>query len=132
MSRRGERGINWGAITLICFTIFSLLLTSCIGDGAARVKGRVVSATGEGINNCVLELYSLKDNKLIRVIDNNYGFYLDGQFDLSFTIAPSFKKYYFVIRCEGYAPFYKTKVYEMGGDKYMRNPIDLGIIALEK
>jgi hypothetical protein len=131
MSTRDRRDIKGGTSELVCLLILSLLI-SCVADGAARVRGKVVSVTGQGIDNCVLELYNLKNNELVRKIDKNYGFYRDGEFDLSFTIAPSFQKYYMIIKCEGYSSYYKTGVYEMGGDKYMKNPIDFETIVLEK
>jgi hypothetical protein len=130
-SKRVGRNIKRGACILVCLSLV-FFLTSCIGDGVARVRGKVVSKAGEGIKDCVLELYTAEDNKLIGEIDMSYDYFRDGQFELSFTIAPFNKKYYMIIKCEGYSSSHNTGVYEMWGTKYSENPLDLGRIVLEK
>jgi hypothetical protein len=131
MSKRVGGNIKRGACILVCLSIVSFI-SSCIGDGVAKVRGKVVSEMGEDIRNCVLELYTAEDNKIIREMDMSYDYVRDGQFELSFTIAPFNKEYYMIIRCKGYSSSHKTEVYEMWGTKYSENPLDLGTIVLER
>ena len=103
----------------------SLIFTSCVADGAARFRGRVVSDAGEDLKKCVFELYRVENNRLAR------RFEIKGDFDLGLAISPISAEYYVLITCEGYSG-YKSDVYELGGSKYMDNPINLGKIVLKR
>ncbi len=105
----------------------SFNIVSCIvGDGAARLKGEILVSNGIELKKCYLEIYLKKNDRLI------YRFENEGLFDNNFTIDPSYKEYYFIVRCVGCSSTYKSKIYKMGGSKYIKEPIDLGLIILEK
>ena len=115
------------AVKYIFVVLCLVFLSSCMGDGAFRIKGNIIHADGYNNSiehNCILEVYRKKNDRLV------YSVHIQGMFEESFTISPRENEYYFVIICDGCNKKIKKCCYSLGGSKYVKNPIDLGKIDL--
>jgi hypothetical protein len=53
-------------------------------------------------------------------------------FSHSFTIAPGFHRYYFIMTCRDVPGRYQSAVFTLGGTRYVDPPLDLGTIKLTR
>ncbi len=105
--------------------LISFFCISCVGDGAARIKGKISHNKLIEGKDCYLEVYLEKGDRLIQKME------IGNDFNEALTISPSYQNYYVIVRCEGIKKIYRKCCFSMGGSKYMKNPIDLGTISFE-
>ena len=105
----------------------SFCIASCAllpGDGAFRVSGVIVDAQGASLHGCNLSLHRAENERNVKTEKVN------SEFDETFIISPSRKKYFMIVDCDGFK--YKTSVMELGDPKYFREPINLGRVVIDK
>ena len=103
------------------------LLSAChllgpIGESVVHVRGNI--DTAPEVATCNLELFREKAKSASRKAVVKLDF-LE-----SFTIAPGFHRYYFVITCPGVQGRYRSSIVELGGTRYINPPLDLGRITI--
>lgn len=110
---------------LLLTFLFLIFCSSCIGDGAMRVKGHIVDRTNVPISNCELELYLADNNRFLkkRTVSSN--------FEESFVIDPRAHEYYFNINCGPSFQPHKTDTYKISGGSHYSTPLDLGTVTLD-
>lgn len=97
-----------------------------VGDGAARIKGKIILPAENKTSACYLKIYLKKNERMIR----NYE--IKDSFDERFTVSPCDDDYFITINCKGYSDTYYKCCYSIGGTKYYESPIDIGEITLKK
>jgi len=99
------------------------LLAGCLGEGGARIRGRIESS-GKPISRCHLNLYSPDLDRVL--LTRNIGV----RFNETFVIAPGEADYYVTITCDGIAGRYRSGRLKLGSIKKYRTGEDLGEIQL--
>ena len=104
--------------------IFLAIGCAIVGDGLVKVEGRILTAAGEPVTDCDIELSLVN-------YDGTYGQNkVSGNFLVSFVIGGEKEEYYFTIRCPDYEKEYTTKIFTFSGNTYDRRPLDIGRIVM--
>lgn len=111
--------------------IISLIsnLVACVyfpGDSAFSVQGKVVDMSGVPFNSCLLMLYSEDSQEPYGTIE------IGSEFLETFIISPKKQNYFLSISCEEGQSVYKSDIKRLGSKEFYINPIDLGIIKLDR
>jgi hypothetical protein len=94
-----------------------------VADVVATVEGRIDLPEDESLGTsfeCQLDLFHQGHTDVFRSTK------VQGQFEQNYGLPPG--RYYFVVTCDGYLPF-RSQVYNIKDVRYMRNPIDLGVLT---
>lgn len=89
-----------------------------------RVKGNIMDANSNPINNCVIEIYFAENGSLL------YTRKINGSFEEQFIISPQQYDYNIVISCTDISKNYKTNTHRMKYSNPNRNKLDIGKIVL--
>jgi hypothetical protein len=98
-----------------------------MGDGAARISGHVVDASGEAYGNCRLEL--LDTDNLETLVSRNVG----SPFLETMLMAPGAHPYKLRVTCQGSAEVFTSGLVSLGDlKKTYHKPFELGRITLRR
>lgn len=112
---------------LVCLILVCATISGCgfVGDGLLRVKGKIVGKPESQLNNCFIRLQLPQNGQIL------YERNIKNVFIESFVINPRKDRYRFSFYCEGYK-VYTTEEYVISGGDYRKDPLDFGIIVIEK
>jgi len=112
-----------GSFLAACSVLIGCIALHPGRESAVTVKGKLFAPDATASSTCKLGVYLAKTNAKVREVE------ISNEFQRTIILVPGVHDYYMLVQCPGSVPF-KSKVYRLGRNYYVINPIDLGKVTL--